>query len=712
MLPAVKKVPLSQEVFPKKWQTVIFRNYGLVSDEKIAKTIGMDAFTLHQEAKRLGLNVSYNPQWEKRGYITLIRNNWYLLPYSQLAALLGYDEKKLENILTNEDFLRVKLGEMKPECEKVYYTPLTEEEILQTERIAKEIKGYFPISTRPFEFFPEKAEDRGQVRMHGAGLRLIHGYLTPCGDAFMEDSESYLPDALLERYQRLGVNGVWIHALLAALSPYPFEPTLSERYQVRRKNMQALVDRAAKYGVKVYLYFNEPRGIPEERLGKYARLKGATRGGVAHLCFEKEEVRAYLYTALKDLYTDVKGLGGAITITMSENPTHCHSHIGCNCPVCKDIPPERTAAAVNNVFAKALRDSGSGAKTIAYLWGWSPFMAWTEEQTKRGISYLDRDIVAVCASEYGLPIQKGGIDSEVVDYSISNPGPSPLTALSFKEAQAQGMQVCAKIQTNNSWECSAAPYLPVFELVLRHLENLQKIGVSDYMLTWTLGGYPSPILDMVAEYADSPDAFSLSEWYKKRFGEDAERVSKASKLFCKGFEEYPFSIQGLYNSPKTLGPANFWSLQPEGKTSTMVCFSFDDYESWIAPYPYEVYTAQFQKLLSAWEEGLRALCGVKGEAAKELLTCAEAAYIHFKSDLLQTEFSYYKREKSRYKKELIVLLQEEKKLTERLLLLFAKNGAVGFEASNHYYYNERNLIEKILQTDILKNQLLMEDLYD
>ena len=41
MLPIVKKVPLQKESFPRTWQTVIFRNYGLVSSEKIAKTIGI-----------------------------------------------------------------------------------------------------------------------------------------------------------------------------------------------------------------------------------------------------------------------------------------------------------------------------------------------------------------------------------------------------------------------------------------------------------------------------------------------------------------------------------------------------------------------------------------------------------------------------------------------------------------------------------------------
>ena len=36
MLLPIKKVPLPEEIFPQTWQTVIFRNFGLVSTDKIA----------------------------------------------------------------------------------------------------------------------------------------------------------------------------------------------------------------------------------------------------------------------------------------------------------------------------------------------------------------------------------------------------------------------------------------------------------------------------------------------------------------------------------------------------------------------------------------------------------------------------------------------------------------------------------------------------
>ena len=137
----------------------------------------------------------------------------------------------------------------------------------------------------------------------------------------------------------------------------------------------------------------------------------------------------------------------------------------------------------------------------------------------------------------------------------------------------------------------------------------------------------------------------------------------------------------------------------------MVCFAFDDYETWIQPYPYEIYLSQMEKLLRAWGEGLQLLKDAEGALADEVKTCAEVAYLHFKSDFLHTKFAYCKREKEKYKAELMNVLQEEGANAESLLSLFVKMPSVGFEASNHYYYNERNLVEKILQTSLLQKEL-------
>jgi len=110
MLPNIQRVKMPENIFPTKWQTVIFRNYGLVSLQNIATVLGCDTKVVEREALRLGLpKTECDGVWEKKGYITIIRNNWFLLPYSQLLKLLNITEEKLDYILLNDDFLGVKL---------------------------------------------------------------------------------------------------------------------------------------------------------------------------------------------------------------------------------------------------------------------------------------------------------------------------------------------------------------------------------------------------------------------------------------------------------------------------------------------------------------------------------------------------------------------------------------------------------------------------
>ena len=706
MLPEIRRVKLPKNNFPTKWQTVIFRNYGLVSVDKIAGTLGCDEETVRAEAARLGLGgAQYDGNWEARGYITLIRNNWFLLPYRQLTTLLGITEEKLDFLLEKEDFLYVKLGNFKPDCEEARYTPLTEAQIRETDRIAEFLSAYVKESgAKPFDFFREESVLREGIK--NKNTRIVHGYLAPCGDVFREDNEKYLPERLLQAYAEQGINGLWFHGLLSALSPYPFKPSASEGYAARRTELKKLVARCKAYGIKVYLYVNEPRDLFENEFGKYAHLMGRRQNGRATLCLEKEETQVYLYEAFKDLLTDVPDLGGFLTITMSENPTHCHYLPKSNCPVCKNIPPEQTAAKVNNIIQKAVRDSGSGAEVIANLWGWSTYMGWTETQTLRGVELLDKDVSVMCVSEFDLDIEKGGTKSRIIDYSISNPGPSEITEKTLRKAKETGHKTYAKIQINNSWECSAVPYLPVFDLTYEHLCNLDQLGVRDYMLTWTLGGYPSPTMGLVGAFSEKGRDFSLTEWYEEVYGVAAPSVRRAVASFCEAFREYPFSVQSLYLSPKTLGAANLWEWAREEKSSSMVCFAYDDYESWIYPYSYETYIAQYEKLLAIWQRGLRELEQVTDSArVQELAVYAKAAYLHFEADVLQTKFSYYKRERERYNAELSAVIERAKFATEELLELVRACPYVGFETSNHYFYNERNLLEKLIDLDGLKTDM-------
>lgn len=700
MLPAIKQVKLPRYDPPTSWQTVIFRNYGYVRTERIAAVLGCDAETIDAEAKRLGLEyIDYSADFESRGYITVIRNNWYLLPYGQLEQLLGFDESKLDFVLEKDDFLSTKLGNFKPECEAVRYAPLTDEQIAVTNSLASIIASYkTENSARPFDFFADTPSSAEKIT-EAQGKRIVHGYLSPCGDVFVSDCADTLPETLLEKYRESGVNGIWLHGVLSSLSPYPFAPALSKDYKLRRENLNKIIARCKKYGIKVYLYMNEPRALPAEADPKYEDLIGWQ--GMRTLCMEKQEVRDYLYEAVKDLCASARDLGGIFTITMSENPTHCNFLPDTECPTCKNISPEISAATVNNIMFKAMKDSGCEGELIANLWGWSSYMGWSDEQIFHGIDMLDPKISVLCVSEYDLDIEKGGVKSRIIDYSISNPGPSETSKKMMTKARETGHKVYAKIQASNSWECSAVPYIPAFDLVCEHLENLSAIGVEDYFLTWTQGGYPSPSVELAGEYKNG---FDLDKWYEKKYGENAEIVHKGIKKICEAFREYPFSVRALYMSPKTLASANMWDLTPDENSSCMVCYSFDDYESWITPYPYEIYVSQMEKLLDLWQEGIDILRDAeKNEQTDELLRLAIASRLHFKTDLLQTKFAKAKREDD---KELMLLcIDGEKQTAAELLELMRLDARIGYEASNHYFYTERGLIEKIIRMEELAKLL-------
>ncbi|MBO5714198.1 MAG: hypothetical protein J6R83_02105 [Clostridia bacterium] len=702
MLPEIREIKLQEDNFPTKWQAVIFRNYGLVPVRKIAQVLLTDAKTIRREASRLGLKkIKYDENFLNNGYITIIRNNWYLMPYSQIREMLGFSEEKFEFIIKEEDFLWVKLGNYKPDCEGVYYYPLTDEQIVQTDKIAKTVRKNSITDYKYFGFF----NDLKVVNNTSSnGIKLIHGFTTPCGDVFLEDTNAFMSDEQLSLYAQNGVNAIYVHGILSKLSYYPFKPELSRGYEKRRKNLKNLTDRAEKFGIKVYLYVNEPRSLPIEDFKKFPHLKGRVEDGYAGFCFEQKEVQDYLYKAVKDLAKSIGNLGGLLTITMSENLTHCNYRPNTNCEVCKNIPPEVSATKVNNVIAKALRDSKTGANVLAYTWGWSDFMNWTDEQVETAMSLLDKDVSVVIPSEYQLSIKKGGIKNQIIDYSISNPGPSKLSIKAFKFAHDNGLRVLAKTQTGNSWECSCVPYIPAYDLIKEHIDNLKSHGVNDYMLSWTLGGYPSPSLDLVNALSNG---MSYDDWYKNYYGNNADKVKQAVELYCKGFREYPFSIDGLYFSPKNMGPANLISLEKEEKESAMVCYSFDDYEHWVGPYGYEIYVKQMKKLVKLMTNAVKVIESIeeKDQKIQELLLYTKVSLLHFTYDLYHTEYSYLKRNVNENKEEIISLLKKMRKLTVNAIKYASLDSKISYETSNHYFYVQNNLLEKLVNIDNVLERL-------
>ena len=96
----------------------------------------------------------------------------------------------------------------------------------------------------------------------------------------------------------------------------------------------------------------------------------------------------------------------------------------------------------------------------------------------------------------------------------------------------------------------------------RHAWNLRQEGVDGIMLGWTLGGYPSPNLEVVAEvFSGEPSPESAMESVaKRRFGNDATAIVRAWRSFSVAFAEFPFHWRYLCDR-RQLNAANIgWKL--------------------------------------------------------------------------------------------------------------------------------------------------------
>ncbi len=689
--------------FPHPCLAVLWRNWNRVPVVRLARVLQAPEAELKEAASLMGLDGgACDMRWLSRGYLTLIRSNWHLLTYEGLTELLGITREKLDFILKEDDFMWVKLGRQKPEAEPPLWKKLPQGWRRQAQAIGQSVKSFPAYRENAFDFLDAFYGPAQPVEpVCGGGLRMVYSYFAVYGDPLMDRDIDPYPEALLARYAAEGVNGIWLQGILYQLTPFPFAPELSAGWERRIEGLRALVERAGRYGIGVYLYLNEPRSMEEAFFCRYPQLKGYAEGGEAALCTSRDEVKAYLEDAAYALFASVPGLAGFFTITMSENLTHCYSHnLDTACPACAARRPAQVVAEVNNLLARGARRANPGARCIAWNWGWSE--AWAGEV----VSALSEGQSVMCTSETGMPTCVGGVPGSVIDYTISNPGPGELARRLWHKARDAGLAACAKVQFNNSWEMSAVPYLPVFGLVAQHARQLKACGVEHVMLSWTLGGAPTPVLKLATRILNAQSGeTALEDFLAAEYGAQAAVVDRAQRLFSEAFRQFPFDVGVLYMAPQNYGPMSLLYPEPTGWKATMIGFPYDDLAGWRSVYPEEVFERQFGLLCDKWRQGLALLEGESGGAAfEEFVRMARACLCHFSSTLNQIRY-VRARDGQAGRETLLRILAAEREATLQLMALRAQDSRLGFEASNHYYYGQRELMEKLLNLSQVAERL-------
>ena len=710
-------LPLSH--FPTRMQCFVFRNWGLLEPSVLSRVLGCDTETVRALAVEMGLPAEpeVDPAWLTKGYITVIRANWHLCSYEQIAELLGWTTEKLAFILREDDFLSVKLGNAKPALPPLAYVPLTEEQHAETARIrhvVEEASALLPEHpAKPFDFAPLfRSAVRKSIPAKADAPRfeerIVYSYCALYGDTFSDRSllDASFPDELLDAYRSLGVTGVWTQAVLYTLTPYPFDKALSEGWERRLDGMRYLVGKLKKYGLKLFLYLNEPRAMPLAFYDAYPELKGHEDGrGYACLCVSTPEVQKYLYDASNLLCREVPGLGGYLTITASENLTNCYSHSvpsTCTCPRCRNRQPAEVIGDVNRLLYEGGAAANPDIRLLAWNWGWNGRQP---DMTHAVMDYTPKGVTAMCVSEEGVKKNIGGVETSVIDYSISVEGPGDYALDTWSYAHKTGHKAFVKLQLGCTWEMAAVPCVPAFEKIYRHLSGIVKKGnVDGAMLGWTLGGFPSPTLRLAQGFYGQEETLpTLTELYESMFpGGDIPALADAFHLLSEAFDAYPFHISVAYNAPQLYGSSNLLYPEKTGYSASMVGNPYDDLRGWRAIFPEDVFISQLKKLSDGWDAGTAALeaaaSGSEDDTLCALVRWTKVCACHFRSMYNQSRFVQTRDRDGVLDREII---KSEADLARTMLRLSAQDPAVGYESTNHYFFTKNTLLEKLVNCDYL-----------
>jgi hypothetical protein len=550
--------------------------------------------------------------------------------------------------------------------------------------------------------------------------RYLYSYFALYGDPLMEPERDPFPDAYLQQLARRGINGVWIQAVLNTLAPSDQFPEFGLNWETRLKNLNALVERASQFGVRVFLYLNEPRDMPADFFQAHPDIRGSSYLNRWAMCTSVPSVREWITESLAHVVRHVPAIGGVFSITMSENHTNCFSHGGTwgqkapnagDCPRCVKRESWEVIGELISAFREGVRRHSSTAEIISWDWGWGDALS------EKLIPLLPKDTRFLSMSEWDTPVRRGGVETQVAEYSMSVVGPGPRAMKNWARARAAGVATMAKVAFNNTWEISAVPYILVMDLILEHCEHLEQEGISGLMASWTCGGYASPNLAVAKAYYSDPRPTKneiLTEVTSQRYGKAAAAgMEQAWRQFSDAFREFPYGVH-VYIIPTQHGPANLLRLRSTGYRAGMMLFPYDDYKGWSGQYPPVVAQKQFAKMAALWNLGVesmeRSLAHVpsrKRRHAELDLAIAKTCFHHFQSTANQIEF-YLLRDGPGTPASLArmrAITEQEIELAQRQFRLARDHSVIAYEASNHYYYTPLDLVEKTLNCRYVMREL-------
>ena len=400
------------------------------------------------------------------------------------------------------------------------------------------------------------------------------------GDETVTAVEAYT-DSELKNIADNGFNALWVHAVPASMTRLDAFPEFGKHAEQHIGNMNLLIERAAKFGLKVFLYYQPVRSVAagnrefwknhadcmgQKELATEQILKENMDGLIEMycLCTSVPKVKQWVRDAASQIAKNLPGLGGVILITGSEYPGHCYSHrVKVNptewspvieCPRCKAREPYEVAAELVSLVRDGIREQSSSMEIIAWNWSWN---SWLKTPCRPLLELLPRDIIVMACFERGGSIDLAERPKHPVnEYSLIYGGPSELCSGVLDTAEELGMRRMTKLQLGTTHELANVVNLPLMNSIYAKADWHRNHPDIGYMGCWNCGNLISANT-YGFNYFLRPDRPNDKKQAMRAFAEhyfpgcDSWLVAKAWDNFEYASRYFPFAIPFLYRGVQT-----------------------------------------------------------------------------------------------------------------------------------------------------------------
>ena len=303
-----------------------------------------------------------------------------------------------------------------------------------------------------------------------------------------------------------------------------------------------LIDRAARYGIKVYTpIVYQYLGTPESEEG--------LRRLVREILREFPDIRGYVLLTEGFWYKKWGGGHGAGKEYLQDWARNWTRAVAIVAEECHAADP-----------------------TIEVLpWEYNiDFRPQNAEMKRFFIEQLPDDTIPLLTWENGKSFEIDGMQGFLRDYSLNQVGPAEVTDAQIDAARRRGMKVYCKADSFASWQFGTIPYLPFPYQWHRRYQALADYGVNGTLESWSSGYKPNWVAELRAWtcWTDAPPLDDLLGAIAARiFGEDAQAdILDAWRHFSEAIRLVPDTGPRMGTNGAVGNPLFF--AEPPARTAT------------------------------------------------------------------------------------------------------------------------------------------------